>query len=344
MIGRRAGEPDGVGARRTPMNRASRASAAPTPAFSILIAAILALFLGLLTACGSSSPDGANDSSDDGSLSQPAGPLPAPGGSPEPVLGFGMVLDKGEGPELCLGPIAESYPPQCGGIPLDGWDWSSRNDFEDISGVKFAMYAVTGIFDGARLTVTEEPISGALYDPAVDLSVGRATSTVCATPDGGWAVLDRDLANANALVRAEQAALALDGYVTHWSDQFSGLEISVPEEANPDPDPEMGDDGTLDPLKLVLNVQVSGDVAAATEAMREVWGGALCVTNPRYSERELADLAADLAEAPGITAALPQYDRVVLEVLFDDGTLQDHLDDAYGVDTVVVVSALRPVG
>lgn len=314
------------------MNRSPRATSA-----------LLALLLGLLTACGSSSPDGANDSSDDGSLNQP-GPLPTPGVSGDPVLGFGMVLDKGEGPELCLGPIAESYPPQCGGIPLDGWDWSSRNDFEDISGVRFAMYAVTGIFDGTRLSVTEEPISGALYDPAVDLSVGRATSTVCPEPDGGWAVLDRDLANANALVRAERVALDLDGYLTHWSDQFSGLAISVPEEANPDPDPEMGDDGTLDPLKMVLNVQVSGDVAVASEAMRKVWGGAMCVTNPRYAEQELADLAATLADSPGITAALPQYDRVVLEVLYDDGTLQEYVDDAYGADTVVVVSALRPVG
>lgn len=326
------------------MNSSSRAPAAPSKAVSVFLALPLALLLGLLTACGSSSPDGASDASDDDSLNQPAGPLPTPGTTDEPVLGFGMVLDKGEGPELCLGPIAESYPPQCGGIPLDGWDWSSRDDFEDISGVKFAMYAVTGIFDGTRLSVTEEPISGALYDPAVDLSVGRATSTLCPEPDGGWAVLDRDLANANALVRAERAALDLDGYVTHWSDQFSGLEISVPAEVNPDPDPEMGDDGTLDPLKLVLNVQVSGDVAGATEAIRKVWGGALCVTNPRYTERELSDLAAALADAPGITAVLPQYDRVVAEVLFDDGTLQDYVDDAYGVGSVVVVSALRPVG
>lgn len=309
----------------------------------MFLAAILALLFGLLTACGSSSPDGANDASDD-PLGQPVGPIPTPGISEDPVFGFGMVLDQGEGPELCLGPIAESYPPQCGGIPLDGWDWSSRSDFEDISGVKFAMYAVTGIFDGTRLAVTEEPISGALYDPAVDLSVGRATSTVCPEPEGGWAVLERDQANANALVRAERAALDLDGYVTHWNDEFSGLEISVPDEVNPDPDPEMGDDGTLDPLRLVLNVQVSGDVAVATEAMREVWGGALCVTNPRYTERELSDLAAYLADAPGITVALPQYDRVVLEVRYDDGTLQGFLDDAYGRDTVVVVSALRLVG
>lgn len=336
---RRRTEPRGPFARRTSMNRSSRACAeSPYRATSILLAALL---LGLLTACGSSSsPRTANDPAND-SGNQPAGPIPAPGVPDEPVFGFGMVLDKGQGPELCLGPIAESYPPQCGGIPLDGWDWASRNDFEDISGVKFAMYAVTGTFDGTRMTVTQEPISGALYDPAPDPTVGRATSTLCPVPDGGWAILDRATANANALVRAETAAFELDGYVTHWNDQFSGLEISVPEEVSPDPDPEMGDDGTLDPLRMVLNVQVAGDIAEATETMRRVWGGALCVTNPRFTEQELTNIATALAKAPGITTAVPQYDRVVLEVLYDDGTLQDYVNDAYGVDTVVVVSSLR---
>ena len=32
----------------------------------------------------------------------------------------------------CLGPIAESYPPQCRGLPVEGWDWADhRGDFDD---------------------------------------------------------------------------------------------------------------------------------------------------------------------------------------------------------------------
>lgn len=35
--------------------------------------------------------------------------------------------------------------------------------------------------------------------------------------------------------------------------------------------------------------------------------------------------------------------RVVLEVQFDDGTLQASVDERYGDDAVVVIPALRPV-
>ncbi len=321
-------EPDGTLARRTRMSQLSPRSRAFLAALSIVLA-------GALAGCGSSSPDSATDPG------EPPGTPPAASTPDAPVSGFGMVLDKGDGPQLCLGAIAESYPPQCGGIPLDGWDWSARDDFEDISGVKFAMYAVTGTFDGTRLTVTEPPISGALYDPMPDPTVGRGTSTICPEPDGGWAVTDRDRANANALVEAEQAAFALEGYVTHWTDQFSGLEISVPEDISPDPDPEMGDDGTLDPLRLVLNVQVSGSVTDATSAMEQVWGGALCVTNPRHTDSELNDIASDLAALDHVLGTVPQFDRVLVDVIYDNGDLQAYADRAYGEGTVVVMSALR---
>ena len=72
-----------------------------------------------------------------------------------PVVGLGLVLDgSAEGkPGFCLGPVAESYPPQCQGLPLEGWDWSQqRGDFDNAGGVRFGSYAVTGTFDGTTLT------------------------------------------------------------------------------------------------------------------------------------------------------------------------------------------------
>ena len=84
-----------------------------------------------------------------------------------PVVGLGLVLDGSAegGPGFCLGPVAESYPPQCTGVPMEGWDWAEhRGDFDDAGGVKFGSFAVTGTFDGTTLTY-ESAVPGALYDP-----------------------------------------------------------------------------------------------------------------------------------------------------------------------------------
>ena len=50
-----------------------------------------------------------------------AGEVPAP--VPEGTVttnGLVTVLDPGTGPQLCLGAIAESYPPQCSGPAAGG--------------------------------------------------------------------------------------------------------------------------------------------------------------------------------------------------------------------------------
>jgi hypothetical protein len=86
---------------------------------------------------------------------------------------------------------------------------------------------------------------------------------------------------------------------------------------------------------------VSGDVDEATQLMRTVWGGALCVTNPQHTDDELNEIASALGERPGVTGASPSYDRVIVDVLYDDGALQDYVDETYGENAVVVISSLR---
>ena len=76
------------------------------------------------------------------------------------------VMDTGS-PELCLGPIAESYPPQCGGPALVDWDWADHEGTFDQQGdIRWGTYALTGTWDGTSFTATDA-ISGALYDPAM---------------------------------------------------------------------------------------------------------------------------------------------------------------------------------
>lgn len=80
------------------------------------------------------------------------------------TLNIATVMDTGS-PELCLGPVAESYPPQCSGPPIDGWDWADhRGTFDSQGDVRWGSYAVTGTWDGTTFGYTEA-ITAALYDP-----------------------------------------------------------------------------------------------------------------------------------------------------------------------------------
>ncbi len=174
-------------------------------------------------------------------------PIPSPfPAAPVEVQGLGTVLESDEGPELCLGAVAESYPPQCGGPPIVGWDWDAVDGEETANEVTWGAYAVWGDWDGATFTLTREPVIAALYDPM-------------ATP------LDPN----------------------PWDD-------TLPEGPLPEAD------------AIALQAQLPGAV-------------------------------------PGLLSTTPVNGRLVVQVMFDDGTLQAAFDERYGDDAVVVISSLQPV-
>jgi hypothetical protein len=196
----------------------------------IAVAALL-----LVAACGTDTTDSATDGGDS---SKPELPTAVPGAD-GPVVGLGLVIDQDAGPELCLGPVAESYPPQCRGIPLEGWDWAEhRGDFDNAGGVRFGTFAVTGGFDGTTLTY-ESAVSGALYDPM------------------------------------------------------------------PRPEP----------------------TSSAAE---------------QHSAGELEAIGQQLQELPGALSTMPGDNLVVVDVVHDDGSLQDWADATYGAGLVFVHSGLAP--
>jgi len=77
-----------------------------------------------------------------------------------------MVIDTAGEVRLCLDAIMESYPPQCDGIPVDGWSWSGLNGYDMAAESRWGSFAVFGEFNGARLLITDEPVTLALYDSA----------------------------------------------------------------------------------------------------------------------------------------------------------------------------------
>lgn len=99
-------------------------------------------------------------------LSSPGGQPPSGIAAGGEVIGQGTVLQIDDAPpQFCLGAVRESYPPQCDGPEILGWDWESVDGAETASGVTWGAYALQGIWDGERFTVTQPAMLLALYDP-----------------------------------------------------------------------------------------------------------------------------------------------------------------------------------
>lgn len=159
-------------------------------------ASLLALTVALtvvLAGCGADNgPSTAADPTTQPLVEAPAVPIRVPAArGPVRSRNLATVMDTGAGAELCLGAIAESYPPQCSGPTISGWNWSDHaGTFEKQGRTRWATYAVSGSWDGTVFTVADA-ISGALYDPAA------AQPTVLPSPsrDHSAAELD-DIATA----------------------------------------------------------------------------------------------------------------------------------------------------
>lgn len=276
----------------------------------ILAAAAVLTVLGA-TACSTEAemravdPASGSGAAADGSSG--AVPQPVPDGEVS-TSGLVTVIDAGNGPELCLGAVAESYPPQCGGPALADFDWGDVGS-EEASGVRWGSYALTGTFDGSTFTVTdaipaalydtmaapeEEPLAAACDDPTT-------TDTAKATPED----LDATLA----------AASALPTYASAW---LTGNTI---------------------------NVAVTEDAEGAEAELRRTWGGMLCVTTVERTDADLNEVNQELQAALGdqlLTSGSTSPDSLDAHVVYDDGSIQEWADATYGDALVRVSSALVP--
>lgn len=252
---------------------------------------------------------------------------PAARSTPQKYRGNGLVLEEeGRGPELCLGGVNDSLPPQCSGIPLEGWDWDAVDGEETAAGTTFGHYEVTGFYDGKTLEVTEV---GSRAPFPEDDPIGAA----CEEPAGGWErpqpdlVYDADLRKTIAI--AEDAA------------EFSGAWIDYLDEPTEFEDPQ----------DIVLSLAFTGDIDAHEAEARETWGGPLCVVEYERAYRELRRIQDELsdhaAEDLGLEMLWTDTDvvdnHVEIGVVVIDPATQAEIDDRYGAGTVRVIAQLRPV-
>jgi hypothetical protein len=268
---------------------------------------------------------------DNGDVRAGEGPGEASTGSR--YSGTFTVLESTEhGPQLCSG-VAESYPPQCSGPDIVGWDWEDAADAESASGTTWGSYEVTGTWDGERLTLTEPP-----GPPRHETGDDVDFTSPCPEPPGGWAVVDPATTNRQALDAADGAARARPDFAGLWVDQ------SINPASSDDLDDPSDEAAMNDPTKLVLNVRVTGDTAAAERDLRSVWGGALCVSSAERTSAELASIQQEIdASGDAQGSYVDEVNGTVeITVFVDDGRQADY-DERYGSDTVVVTPLLQPV-
>jgi hypothetical protein len=261
------------------------------------------------------------------------------GGSAAGALyrGSGTVLESPEhGPELCAN-VQDSLPPQCGGVPLIGWDWDAVDGEESASGTTWGDWEVTGTWDGEALTLTEPPVA-----PRAPAEGYAGLETPCSTPDGGWAPVDPERVNSEAEQAAVDVANGLPDLAALWLDQS----------INPAFDDGFDEaDETLanDPALMIINVMVTEDAARAETLIREVWGGALCVSLAEHTEAELRAIQEQLYEiygsgldgmaSAGVDASM---NKVRAGVLVATPELVADIERRFG-DAVVVTGLLEPV-
>jgi len=236
------------------------------------------------------------------------------------------VLESPEhGPQLCH-TVMDSYPPQCGGPGVSGWDWSAVAH-ESASGTRWGGYVLVGTFDGETFALTEPAVvdDGSVERPQSDQA---NFATPCPEPAGGWSPVDPDRATDAAFQQAIRIAQAADGYGGLWVDQ-----------------PTTGAEGANDPRRFVLNVTTTGDVAALQNAIREVWGGSLCVSPAVRDEATLLDVQNALSGDPGVMGSAPDITtgRLVVQVFVATSELQRTYDERYGAGTVRLEGVLIPL-
>lgn len=245
--------------------------------------------------------------------------------------GTGLVLEApGVGPQLCLGAVNESWPPQCGGPVVEGWDWDAvpAGSYETATGIRWGPYSVTGDYDGARFVMTQP---AGLPEPPDSPPESPDFSAPCSEPEGGWSSSEADVARQQEdLQAAADLAPGVQGYGALWLDRRESVVAGV---------------ATAAPSDMVLVVTTAGDLDEMSKQVGTVWDGALCVAPALRTAVELTRVQQEVSQLPGLLSSGSDPTRSVVEVsvLLATQAQQDDLDATYGPGVVELSGALEPV-
>lgn len=231
------------------------------------------------------------------------------------------VLESNGRPMLCLGVVLGSLPPQCGDVPLVGWDWSRVDGEEMTGGVTWGAFHVVGSFDGTTLTVTDAgPVAG---EPKRSDEIPLR----CETPVGGWTDEGDAPSTEDGMTKAIAKARAERDFAGAWL-------------------------YTLEDGDIVLHLAFTGSLDAHRARAREDWGGPLCLVEFERTYAELTKIQAELTgdaardlDLDVLVSAPSEFDNLVrIDVIVAHPDTQARLDARYGKGVVEVTPRLRLIG
>jgi hypothetical protein len=247
------------------------------------------------------------------------------------------VLESREhGPELCLGAVLDSFPPQCGGLPIPNWGWDQVDGEQFSGGTTWGDYQLVGTYDGTAFTVIRADRPPPAPRPSAAERFEDEPKTPCQEPAGGWQVPDPSKASEADLEATRRAAGA--------QPDFAGIWITYLE--------PMGNNVAEDPGEFVLNLAFTGDLERHEAELRTHWGGRLCVTRHQRTMAELRRIQRELQGAAGrdlglrvLSTGLSDDDNVVsLQALVLDDQALQAIAERYGAGAVRATAVLTPVG
>jgi hypothetical protein len=220
------------------------------------------------------------------------------------------------GPQLCSA-VAESYPPQCGGPDIVGWDWEEVDDAESANGTTWGSYHVVGTWDDGTFTLTEpatEPLQ-ARDDPGRDFSPACDEPSVVDPSHG----TDEWAADPGFSDPASYVAAWVSDPAGEWDGPFTASVIVRP-----------------------------GRGAEAEERIREHYLGPLCVVErdaPTESELRAVqeEVSHEMDRLGMVSSASDGIEGVVLvDVWVADEATVEYARDRWG-DLVRLEGILRPL-
>lgn len=229
------------------------------------------------------------------------------------------VVDTGSGPQVCVDAVLATVPPQCTGLPVEGWSWDEQPHQAEGEVRWVERVVLSGTLDGQVLTVAD-------VRTVTDADSAWQSETPCPTPASGWQVKEPAAATQEALDAAILLAEEQYGAST-WFDLNEVLDGP----ASP---------GLHTPTEGILNVATTEDLATVERGVRAVWGGKLCVSRA-YETR--AEVRRALEMLPGVLHVTErQGGRFRAQVLFDDGSLEQWATEHHG-EAVEVSGFFVPV-
>jgi hypothetical protein len=246
-----------------------------------------------------------------------------------------VLQSRDHGPELCLGMVWTSFPPQCRGVPITNWRWDEVEGHQTAGSTTWGRYHLVGTYDGASFTVLRADLAPPVRRPSHEERFKDEPKSPCPEPEGGWPVPDPSRRSEPYLAPVTGAARAEPDFAGVWLSYLEPMGHNVAEE----------------PGEFVLNVAFTGDLERHERELRSLWGGRLCVTRQQRSYRQLLEIQRELHGAAGAELGLhvlstgirEDANAVSLQVVVLEERARQALDTRYGVGAVQATARLTPV-